>query len=105
IKFYFRHKINLSMNKKLFSLSLIFACAFITSIAHAQQGEWTWMKGSNGVNNPGTYGTQGVPDAANSPQAVFKAGEWTDKDGNFWLFGGSNVNYSGMNAMWKFDPS
>ena len=86
------------------TLSSLFMCLLITSLSFAQQGEWTWIKGSSGANDPGTYGSQGVPDPNNTPAAVFKAAEWTDHDGNLWLFGGTDPNYLEMNAMWKFDP-
>ena len=32
-------------------------------------GQWTWVSGSNTNAKPGTYGTKGVPDAANVPGA------------------------------------
>ena len=32
-------------------------------------GEWTWMSGSNVVNQEGTYGTQGTAAAGNIPGA------------------------------------
>ena len=31
--------------------------------------QWTWMSGSNTINQVGVYGTKGVPDAANVPGA------------------------------------
>ena len=93
------------MKKQLHKISLIFLWTLIATTVSAQQGEWTWMKGSSGANDLGTYGTQGVSDPANNPASAFKAAEWTDKDGNFWLFGGTNSNYGEMNAMWKYDPS
>jgi hypothetical protein len=92
------------MNKPQLFLSLILVYISMSRSIHAQQGEWTWLKGSMGANDPGIYGTQGIPDPNNTPAAVFKAAEWTDKDGNFWLFGGTNPNYESMGALWKFDP-
>jgi hypothetical protein len=32
-------------------------------------GQWTWMGGSNGYNQPGVYGTQGTAAASNIPGA------------------------------------
>ena len=49
---------------------------------------WTWMSGSNTVNQAGVYGTKGVPDAANVPGARESSISWTDGSGNLWLFGG-----------------
>ena len=51
-------------------------------------GEWTWVSGSNVVNQQGNYGALGVGDPANVPGARYSASSWSDKQGNFWLFGG-----------------
>jgi len=51
-------------------------------------GEWTWVGGSNVVSQPATYGTQGVAAPGNYPGARDGSAAWTDKSGNFWLFGG-----------------
>jgi len=71
-------------------------------------GQWAWMGGSNLVNQPGTYGTQGKPAAGNVPGARFHAVSWTDKSGNFWLFGGNvnALNSSGefyLNDLWEYN--
>ena len=61
--------------------------------------EWTWMAGNAGTNGsvvayngsnffPGVYGTLGVPAAGNNPGSRTNQNTWTDKAGNFWLFGG-----------------
>jgi hypothetical protein len=71
--------------------------------------EWTWMGGSNNYNTdqPGIYGTQGVPNANNSPGARVWACSWTDISGNFWLFGGygwaTASNAPGLlNDFWEY---
>jgi N-acetylneuraminic acid mutarotase len=85
--------------------------------AHAQTGEWAWMGGSsvltqqdNGEKGqPGVYGTQGQPSAANIPGGRLGAVSWTDKGGNFWLFGGAGLDsaetFGFLNDLWEFDPS
>jgi hypothetical protein len=60
-------------------------------------GEWTWMSGSNGGGQPGTYGTKGTPAPDNVPGARYGAVSWTDAAGNLWLFGGV-----GLNDLWKY---
>jgi hypothetical protein len=60
-------------------------------------GEWTWMSGSNGGGQPGTYGTKGTPAPDNVPGARYGAVGWTDAAGNLWLFGGV-----GLNDLWKY---
>jgi N-acetylneuraminic acid mutarotase len=85
--------------------------------AHAQTGEWAWMGGSSVLTQhdnaeygqPGVYGTQGQPSAANIPGGRLGAVSWTDKDGNFWLFGGAGLDstetFGFLNDLWEFDPS
>jgi N-acetylneuraminic acid mutarotase len=72
-------------------------------------GEWTWMGGSNAVNQPGVYGTKGVPAAGNVPGARYEAASWTDSSGNLWLFGGegddATSNGGRLNDLWKYTPS
>jgi N-acetylneuraminic acid mutarotase len=70
-------------------------------------GEWTWMSGSNSANQPGVYGTKGVPAAGNVPGARDSAVSWTDSSGNLWLFGGHDANGNGsdLNDLWKYAPS
>jgi len=51
-------------------------------------GEWTWMVGSNLGNQPGTYGTLGIPAPGNVPGAREFAVNWVDASGSLWLFGG-----------------
>ncbi len=83
---------------------LILFFVVITSFAKAQGlGEWTWMKGSNLTNSLGNFGAQGVSASTNNPPGLYEAYEWTDLNGNFWLFGGTNQGFI-YNALWKFDP-
>ncbi|HTU43317.1 MAG TPA: hypothetical protein VMF10_16530 [Candidatus Aquilonibacter sp.] len=69
-------------------------------------GEWTSMSSSDAAGNPGTYGTQKVPGAANIPGARESAVSWVDAAGNFWLFGGSGPDTSGTigyrNDLWEY---
>jgi PKD repeat protein len=89
-----------------FKKSAIAAFVFIItfSVAIAQQGEWTWMKGYNSTNSGGNFGTQGIPAATNEPPALYGTAKWKDLDGNFWIFGGVGYNPSINNALWKYDP-
>jgi len=73
-------------------------------------GEWAWQGGSNVVNkNSASYGTQGTPLSTNVPGGRLSAMTWTDKSGNFWLFGGEGYDSNGvfgeLNDLWKFVPS
>src|SRR5689334_17548966 len=85
---------------------LLFALINFPFISSAQNpGEWMWINGSNTLNDMGNHGIKGVPSAANQPPALYEANEWTDLNGNFWLFGGSE-SVSGIfpNDLWTYDP-
>jgi len=66
-------------------------------------GQWTWMGGSNVVDQGGIYGSEGTPAADNIPGARFQAASWTDAVGNFWLLGGSG-NSGFFNDLWEYQP-
>lgn len=70
---------------------------------------WTWVAGPASVNQPGTYGAQGVASSANTPGARSGAVFWMDAEGTFWLFGGFGVDSLGnsayLNDLWKHAPS
>ncbi|MGD0345917.1 MAG: PASTA domain-containing protein [Terracidiphilus sp.] len=64
--------------------------------------EWTFVGGSAGTNVPASYGTKGTPAAGNLPGWKHNALSWTDRSGNFWLFGGDNLD---DNVLWEYSPS
>ncbi|MFL5786649.1 MAG: kelch repeat-containing protein, partial [Flavisolibacter sp.] len=69
--------------------------------------EWTWVKGKSTTNQKGVYGTIGVAASANMPGARANACTWTDKNGNFWLYGGNGMSassFGSLNDLWKYDP-
>lgn len=74
-------------------------------------GQWTWVSGSNTVQQTGTYGTMGTASAANVPGArnANSAAFWKDSYGNFWMFSGFGLDinsYEGpVNELWKYSPS
>src|ERR1039457_2286367 len=76
---------------------LTFHSSLFTVHSFAQQGQWTWMNGSNLTNQNAIYGTQGVFAPTNTPNASYEACEWTDHQGNFWLFGGEYYS-----DLWEF---
>jgi len=67
------------------------------------QGQWVWKSGSDSLSYPGHYGIQGVTDSLNAPPGLYEACEWTDSQGNFWLYGGWTTNRA-TDDLWKFDP-
>ncbi len=56
--------------------------------------QWAYMSGTTAFLGNPVYGTQGVPDAANSPGSWSSPLTWVGPDGNLWLF---NTD------LWKFD--
>lgn len=49
---------------------------------------WTWISGSNSINQEGVYGVKGVPSASNIPGARWEAAMEIDSQNNIWIFGG-----------------
>src|SRR5580692_7783200 len=88
------------MGKYLLLLFLFIICCTFLSLS--QTGQWTWMRGDTATNSAGVYGTQGIPAVANTPPGMYEATEWTDRNGNFWLFSGLGMNE--QSDLWKFDP-
>ena len=69
-------------------------------------GTWTWLKGANTANQWSTYGTQGVPASSNVPGGRFCQAYWTDKFGQFWMFGGqgwATSSLNDLNDLWRYD--
>ena len=74
--------------------------------------EWTWMGGSVPPPNTctancvpsGVYDTLGTPNAANVPEGRSFAADWTDAQGNFWVFGGVGSD-GDLNDLMEFVPS
>jgi len=66
-------------------------------------GRWTWVAGSNLVNQPGVYGVLGSPAPANGPGGRREAVGWSDSFGNLWLFGGGyGQSLSMLNDLWRY---
>lgn len=71
-------------------------------VASAQTNEWTWVGGTQNIDDPGVYGILGVASSSNLPMSRDSAVTWTDAKGNFWLFGGQAAGrFSLMNDFWK----
>jgi N-acetylneuraminic acid mutarotase len=70
--------------------------------------EWTWVNGNNLEDQKGTYGTKGMAAPGNVPGGRDTAVSWTDRAGNFWLFGGNGLDSAGtrtngaLNDLWMY---
>jgi PKD repeat protein len=91
----------MSTMKKLIFLVLVSISIYGITFAQVGNGMWTWMHGDTTGNTSAVYGTQGVASSLNKPAGTMDGVFWTDKNGRFWLYGGS----MGINDMWMFDPS
>jgi N-acetylneuraminic acid mutarotase len=89
------------MNFRTLTL-ILFICFYANEIS-AQAGQWLWIKGLQNLNGPGHYGVQGVPAPANHPPARYETNEWTDLNGNFWIYGGEGP-LGEFADLWKYDP-
>ena len=49
---------------------------------------WTWISGSNIIDQLGNYGQQGISSSSNIPGSRFYSISWIDNNNHFWLFGG-----------------
>lgn len=68
-------------------------------------GQWTWVSGSNIVNQTAVYGSQGVAAASNVPGARWSSAAWTDAAGRLWLFGGQGFDTTSngsLGDLWQF---
>jgi len=65
--------------------------------------QWTWMNGSKNGNDDAHFGEKGVFADRNLPRGRRGSTEWTDHDGNFWMFGGG-TNTELYSDLWKFNP-
>lgn len=69
--------------------------------------QWTWMSGSNIIDQNGTYGTLAVPSPSNIPGARHGGGTWTDASNNLWMFGGFGFPAAGgsgyLNDLWRYN--
>ena len=71
---------------------------------------WTWVSGTQYINQAGIYGIKGTPNAANTPGGRSRGGWWIDNDGNFWIFGGFGFDATAsletlgeLNDLWRYD--
>jgi N-acetylneuraminic acid mutarotase len=81
----------------------------ITSVVVDCLSQWIWQAGSDVGAAEGVFGTmQGVASPDIWPGARQSHASWTDSAGNYWVFGGSGYDASGikesLNDLWRFSP-
>jgi N-acetylneuraminic acid mutarotase len=69
---------------------------------------WTYAGGRVAASDPGTYITEGTLKNDSLPGSRYNASSWTDRGGNFWLYGGQGATGGGdngnFNDLWEYDP-
>lgn len=79
---------------------------YLNDLWNYSGGEWTWVSGSQVVNQSGSYGTLGSASANNVPGGRYYSSAWLGKDGSFWLYGGAGFDSTGqvgyMSDLWKY---
>lgn len=87
---------------------LCFIAILIFNFSYGQAGEWVWIHGDTTNLNNGNFGIKGVSSPTNYPPPMYEPCEWTDLNGNFWLYGGLKSGCGGFcvyNDLWKYDPA
>lgn len=68
--------------------------------------QWTWISGTNTLNQYASYGTQGAFSATNYPGARDRAATWIDENQALWLFGGfgytTSANTGFLSDLWTY---
>lgn len=71
--------------------------------------EWTWVSGSQTVDQAGIYGPLDAAAPYNVPGGRDSAVSWIDASGKLWLFGGAGQDSAGsygyLNDLWSYDPA
>src|ERR1035441_661993 len=83
---------------------VLFLLTSLNSFAQTP-GQWTWMQGSSTPNATANYGIQGNFAATNEPAGMYETCEWTDHQGNFWMFSGNTGYPDFMSDLWEYKPA
>jgi hypothetical protein len=72
--------------------------------------EWTWVSGSDSLDQQGNYGTKGTASASNVPGGREWSYSWIDPSGSFWVFAGYGYYADALTGgflddLWKYDPA
>jgi Galactose oxidase, central domain len=70
-------------------------------------GLWTWMGGSQSQDSTGVSGSVGQGSTSYYPSGRQEIANWTDNQGNLWLFGGQDPGSGNLpgytNDLWKYN--
>ena len=97
-------------NAWLFGGSAFFTPAsagFANDLWKYNDGQWTWVSGSNAPYQHSTYGTEGTLSPGNTPGGRFFLNGWVDASDNLWLLGGYGqipASTGNLNDLWMYMP-
>lgn len=94
-------------------VTLVFVCMLSWFFLCAQNVQWTWISGDSTGNQVDVYGDRRNFDPVNKPGGLIPLNTWTDKAGNFYMFGGGTLAIRFgfdtipvyTNALWKYKPA
>jgi Kelch motif len=64
--------------------------------------QWTWVGGSNVIDQPASYGTEGVANSSNVPGSRMWSAGSIDPSGNVWIFGGQQEGDGQLTDLWEY---
>ncbi|MCE3226911.1 MAG: hypothetical protein K0S32_1462 [Bacteroidetes bacterium] len=96
--------------KKTIKATIIAFSFCMPFTSNSQTNMWTWINGTNAIDQAGIYGTMGTPAPTNAPGSRDGSGTWTDNSGNLWMHGGlgypnNNTTLGLLHDMWKYNPT
>lgn len=87
-----------------FNYSSYSSFAFLNDLWMFDGYNWTWVSGSEQLNNIGEYGYKGVASMSYLPCCRKSHAMWIDRQNNIWIFGGTGLLESwGTNLEYFFD--
>ena len=87
--------------KFLYSIFVLLLMGFNSMAQVDTNSQWTWMSGDSTFNQPGVYGTKGIPSQGNKPGSREYANSWKDREGNLWIIGGLGLATGGISGLVK----
>ena len=74
-----------------------FLFVYFISFTNCQiENNWTWISGSDSVDQKGIYGLKGIANNTNIPGSRYGTSNWIDSNNNLWLFGGQGYDVYGF---------
>ncbi len=78
---------------------------YLNDLWRFEGANWTWVSGSDSIDQQGSYGTKGQAHPSNVPGARSDSIGWKDANDHLWLFGGigGSMDMGYLNDLWRYD--